>query len=173
MEKFLPFFDDNKKAMDKIMINSLVKGGNEVKKILIKTLPPTLSKFKTVAAVKKRKSIDGVQRVEVGFFGRRLYSKRKSYNLDAYMILYWKNYGTLKNRDSGHQFKYNIRTAVPPSGHKVRKDRVRTSYQKNGGVMPANFFEQGAASSLSQAENATKKNIENEYNKLLQKWGFK
>lgn len=154
-----PFFKDQEKIMTNTVTGSFLKGAAVAKKALISATPGKLKKFNTTLAIKKVRPKDGVISVLVGYFGRKIkYVNKRGIAWDAFFLLYWKNYGTLKKRDSSHAFQYNVR----PGASKMK-----------GGINPLKFYDQAAEACLSGAFQAIEDSTEKELNKQVLKYGFK
>ncbi len=154
-----PFFEGQEKIMSNTVAASFVKGGAVMKKALGGNLPSGLQKFKGTLAVKKYRPQDGIIRVAVGFFGRRLkFVNARGKEWDAFFPLYWKNYGTLQNRDASHQFQYKVRPV---------------SQKKSGGINPVLFFDHTAEANMESAYNTISESTEKELAKNVLKFGFK
>lgn len=166
-----PFFEDQEKIINATVVNSFVKGANFAKKELKKSTPSSLKKFNETLATKRLKPTNGLLQVLVGYFGRKIfYVNKRGVKWDAYYLLYWSNYGTLKNRASDHQFKYGVRTKIPISKKGLK---LLPSSMKRGGIMPVKFFDKTADMVMQPAFNEVDKNIEKELNKQVIKYGFK
>ena len=154
-----PFFDDQEKIMNATMVSSFLKGGGVMKKALANSTPAGLKKFNSTLMVKKYKPSNGILQVAVGYFGRKIkYINKRGKEWDAFYLLYWKNYGTLRNRDSGHNFQYKIRSG---------------SINKNGGISPSRFFDLTAEMNMESAYAAIEEATDKELNKAVIKYGFK
>lgn len=173
LKELNPFFKDQEKIMNATVLNSFMKGANVAKKVLKNATPAPLKKFNESLAAKKLKSTGGILSVLIGYFGRRIFAKKKKYNLDAWYILYWKNYGTLKKRAGDHAFQSPLRSGTPASGRAVRKDKVRTRFYTRGGITPLKFYDNAADSAMEQGMTAINESVEKELYKQVAKYGFK
>lgn len=175
LDELNPFFKDQEKIMNNTVLAAFVKGGNVMKKALRDNTPSSMKKFNTTLAVKRYKPTGGILSVAVGYFGRKLkYVTKSGKEWDAFFLLYWKNYGTLKNRDSSHDFQYKVRST--PS--KVTKGRragriIRPSSSKSGGIIPARFFNLTADANMESSYQAINEATEKELYKQVAKYGFK
>lgn len=159
LDELKPFFKDQEKIMTNTVLASFVKGGTVMKKALKDSTPSSLKKFNATLAVKKLKPVAGILQVAVGYFGRKLkFITKSGKEWDAFFLLYWKNYGTLKNRDTSHSFQYKVRPV---------------SQKKSGGINPVRFFNLTADANMEAAYNAINDAIEKELNKQVVKYGFK
>lgn len=173
LKELNPFFKDQEKIMNATVLNSFMKGANVAKKVLKNATPSSLKKFNETLAAKKLRPTGGILKVLVGYFGRKIYAKKAKYNLDAWYILYWKNYGTLKKRAGDHAFQTPLRVGTPASGRAVRKDRVRTRFYTRGGINPLKFYDNAADSALEQGMTAVNEAVDKELYKQVAKYGFK
>lgn len=85
--------------------------------------------------------------IQVGFSGAK--------DKFAFFKAYWKNYGTLANRDQSHKFK------------KARKAHT-ASYR--GGIVPARFVEKSWEATKDQVEKTVQTELVTQTEKFLQKY---
>ena len=138
----------------KPILATLRKGATEVKKELRSGLPSNLKKFKAIISSKTARSMQ-IPSIAVGFYGRKVYFvNKRGVKWDAYMIVYWANYGTLSNRDGGHTFK---------------KGRRSVSSKWKGGLNAQRFVENSMDRSIPKAETK----IIDEFGNIIDKWAQK
>lgn len=148
----------NPKQLKSAALAALSSGATEPKKGVRNAMPASLKKFKTILKHKRVKN-STLPMVEVGFFGKVMqYVNRRGVQWDAFMILYWHNYGTLSKRDSGHSF-----------------DRARKKKTANwrGGTSASHFWENGIAGTEDKALDKTAIALDKQVDKILVKNGFK
>lgn len=151
------FLQNHTKELDKSVLQSLTKGGNILKAEFKNQMPSALSKFGVTLKVKGLKA--AIPTVLVGFFGRMVnYVNRRGVNWDAFMLVYWANYGTMANRDRTHIFQ---------------KARRSKSINKKGGIIPMRFFDKSVDLSFGRAIETAANDINNTIDKLADKFGFK
>lgn len=171
LERLNPFFKDQEKIINNTVLNSFMKGAAVARKELKNSTLPALAKFNETLQTKKIKPKDGILQVMVGYFGRKVnYVNRRGVKWDAYFMLYWANYGTLKNRASDHSFQYGIRST---RGTDKRGRKLMPSNQKQGGINPLRFFDKAADSVMDTAFAAIDQAAEKELYKQVAKHGFK
>lgn len=133
------------------------KAAQPVKRSMAGALPSKLSAIKKVLKIKagKGKSMT----VATGFFGNAgVYVNSRGKQWNPYMLLYWFNYGTLANRDPGHNFL---------------KPRRAVSANRKGGIKPAKIVEGAWERAKGEATKVFEKSWQEEFEKFLKKRAIK
>lgn len=78
--------------------------------------------------------------------------------MPAWFKAYWRNYGTLANRDTAHAF--------------IQKRKAKTANRK-GGVIPLRFVEKAWEQTKGQTEEIVQKELVTQTEKFLQKYAVK
>lgn len=152
------FLQNHTKELDKSVVGSLTKGSRVITKEIVSLMPGNLQKFKPVVTTKKLTASKNPT-VLVGVFGRKMYFvNARGVKWDAFMPVYWANYGTMANRDGSHAFQ---------------SSRRAKSKNKIGGIKPLNFFEKAVSNSMDSALNAAADDINNIIGQVADKYGFK
>lgn len=151
------FLKNHSKELDKTVLDSLVKGSREVRNDVVSRMPANLKKFESIFGTKKLPKA-AIPSVLVGFFGRKMnYINKRGVKWDAFMLVYWQNYGTMANRDSSHDFQSARRTI---------------SRNKKGGIKPLNFWDNGVNTSYETALDKSAEDVEKTIDQLSVKYGF-
>jgi hypothetical protein len=138
------------KFAKKPLVATLKKGTNEFNKALRKNTPSNLSELKKI--IKTRAGKGNQISVKAGFFhGLATVTTRSGQEWDPYYLLYWSNYGTLKNRHSGHSFD---------------RGRKAISSNWNGGIRPKLFVE----SSWAQSQTRAQDKINSEFQSITERY---
>lgn len=146
------------KVGPKTMVAIARKGATAVNGELRKAMPGNLKKFKSILGAKASRRKD-VAMVAAGYYGNKVrYVNRRGEPWDAWMLVYWHNYGTLANRDPSHKFQYA---------------RRKKSVAWSGGIRPTHFFEKGIAAGSPKAEKKMIENANQIIDKAAKKYGFR
>lgn len=138
----------------KPIVATLRKGANSVRKQIRQNFPSEISPLIKSVGIKAGKGIS----LSVGVLGKKGFVTLKDgRDYDVYFPIYWFNYGTYANRDSGHQFK---------------KARKSVSANRGGGIRAQLFIEKSWEQSQKQAEQIINDELQNETVKFLKKYAI-
>jgi hypothetical protein len=150
------FGDLENEAFNRIVRRAFARGGNVVKKSMIREIPSKIKPIKKAIKVRasRRELVTTIGvNSKMGF-----YVNRRGIMWDPWMLAYWFNYGTYGNRSLLHRF-------ANPRRFKTR--------HITGGIKPDYFIERGWENSSKQAQEEVEKTWEKEVNNFFEKHAYK
>jgi hypothetical protein len=133
-----------------------VEASKPVKGAMASMLP---SYLKTMTKVIKGKAGKGKNITYItGFWNEGKYINRRGQSWNPYQLLYWHNYGTMANRDPGHDF--------------INPRKPKTSSRK-GGIRPKFFVERAWDKSAGWAQKAFEESAEKSIDNFFSQRAFR